>query len=71
MNWASGAQFGISRKPDKSRPDFEELADKLGLPEELWEDSHQLKLFAKRHANFKYVPEKLLKQWGIQPKILL
>jgi len=71
MNWASGPKFRVSQVPEKTVPEFEQLAAKLKLPEPLWQDSTILKKFAKRNCNFKYVPENLLKQWGIEPRILL
>jgi len=44
---------------------FNKLAEKLGLKEGDWESSGELKAFAKQFRDVYYVPEELLKKWGI------
>jgi len=44
---------------------FEKLAVKLGVVEDNWGNSEDLKRFARQFKDTYYVPERLLKQWGI------
>jgi hypothetical protein len=66
-NWASGA-FGqrVLPVPDLGT-EFDRLTVQLGLEArpELWGASASLQAFAKTNRNRRYVPEKLLKYWGI------
>ena len=45
---------------------FEQLAQQLGLQESEYAGSDELKQWAQRHKNEKYVPEHLLKVWGFK-----
>jgi len=60
--WSSG-------NPPTPRPnlpsEFETFAKQLGLTEQYYSDSHQLRAWCKENRNRCYVPEWLLKQWGI------
>ena len=56
-------------KPNVSVPflitEFEQQVEKLGLRPGEYQDSPQLRSWCRRNANMHYVPEYLLKLWGI------
>jgi hypothetical protein len=56
-------------KPDVSVPvlptAFEKQVEKLGLSPDEYQDSPQLRNWCLRNASSHYVPESLLKGWGI------
>ena len=51
-----------TRKEDLS---FEQVTHRLGLNEDEYLGSSELKEWVSRHKNEKYVPEYLLKAWGL------
>jgi hypothetical protein len=61
-NWASG-------RPPEKRPaeptGFDQLARRLGLNERTWASSKELKEWCELNKNRCYIPEVLLKAWGI------
>jgi hypothetical protein len=61
-NWGSG----WPTRPSPSVPSaFEEQVQKLGLNEQTCATSEKLKQWCKRNKDRCYIPEWLLKQWGI------
>lgn len=46
--------------------EFERVTRELGLKETEFSNSPQLKQWVKRHRNTRYVPEHLLKYWGME-----
>jgi hypothetical protein len=62
-NWASG-------RPQENRPvastGFEEQVLKLGLNEQTCEASRELKDWCERNKDRCYIPEWLLKRWGMR-----
>ena len=44
---------------------FEQYALKLGIPSEVWEFDGRLRSWAERNAKRRYVPEYLLRAWGL------
>jgi hypothetical protein len=62
-------------KPTEAVPDiptaFEEQVQRLGLNQETCTTSEKLKQWCERNKDYYYIPESLLKQWGIQvsPKV--
>ena len=54
-----------------SKSAFEEFAENLGLGEDEWESSRDLREWAHRRKNFLYVPEKLLAAWGMTVQVKL
>lgn len=54
-----------------SQSAFEEFAENLGLSPEQWEHSRDLQEWARRRKNFCYVPEELLKAWGMTVEVKL
>jgi hypothetical protein len=61
-NWASG-------RPQENQPavptGFEEQVLKLGLNEQTCEASRELKQWCERNKDRCYIPEWLLKRWGM------
>ena len=61
-NWASG-------RPAEKRPaeptGFEDQVQKLGLNEQTCEASRELKQWCERNKDRCYIPEWLLKRWGM------
>jgi hypothetical protein len=61
-NWASG-------KPPAAQPirqtDFEDQVQRLGLMEAEYVGSRELRWWCEQNRNRYYVPEWLLKEWGI------
>jgi hypothetical protein len=49
--------------------EFETLAIHLGLTKETYVGSNQLRMWCQRNSNRCYVPEWLLKEWGIVPDV--
>lgn len=45
--------------------EFEKFAKQLGLTEQEYADSRQLRLWCEENRNRCYIPEWLLKRWGI------
>jgi hypothetical protein len=60
-------------KPLPSPPvvptEFEGVALRLGLTKETYSSSSQLRIWCQRNGNRCYVPEWLLKEWGIMPDV--
>lgn len=50
----------------RRQPNFHEVAQELGIPEDEYVNSQQLREWAERHRNEQYVPERLLKAWGLE-----
>ena len=50
------------------RTEFEQQVEKLGLRPDEYQDSPKLRNWCLRNANTHYVPENLLKVWGIDVK---
>jgi hypothetical protein len=64
--WRGNPNWGRFGKSEPVKPtEFEALATKNGIPQERWHRSYILREFAYRNANKRYVPEYLLKHWGI------
>jgi hypothetical protein len=61
-NWASGRHSEI--RPAEPTG-FDEQARKLGLDEQSWASSNELKEWCRQNKNRCYIPEQLLKEWGI------
>ena len=53
-------------RPADEPTQFESEAHRLGLPKERWEASRELREWASRWCRSKYVPEDLLKAWGME-----
>ena len=49
--------------------EFEGVALRLGLTKETYGSSGQLRIWCERNGNRCYVPEWLLKEWGIMPDV--
>jgi hypothetical protein len=49
--------------------EFESVALRLGLTKETYSSSIQLRTWCQRNVNRCYVPEGLLKEWGIIPDV--
>jgi len=64
QDFVSGT-VGLTRKEEVQTSQFECLAERLGIPEDEWPQSPELKQFAQRNANTRYVPEHLLALWNI------
>jgi len=60
-NWTSGQFRPIRRLPTA----FEEQVQKLGLDDQTCATSEALQRWCERNKNRCYIPEWLLKQWGI------
>jgi len=56
----------ISAPPSTLPNEFEALAKQLGLSEQSYADSRQLRLWCKENRNRCYIPEWLLMRWGIK-----
>jgi hypothetical protein len=60
-------------KPLPSSPavptEFEGVVLRLGLTKETYSSSGQLRIWCERNGNRCYVPEWLLKEWGIMPDV--
>ena len=58
--------WGKSRDPVPAVPTaFEEQVEKLGLDEQNYATSEKLKQWCERNKDHCYIPESLLKLWGI------
>ena len=62
-NWSAGIDEDIAPAEPTQ---FEKLATRLGLHEESFADSIELKEFARRNRDKLYVPEALLKTWRLE-----
>lgn len=63
-NWASGEK---ERAPAPDLPtQFEQIAEKIGVTKEYYVHSQPLKAWVKRNRRDYYVPEWLLREWGLQ-----
>jgi hypothetical protein len=49
--------------------EFEGMVLRLGLTKETYSSSSQLRIWCERNSNRCYVPEWLLKEWGIMPDV--
>lgn len=63
------ANWWKSAPPAILQTTFEALVEKLGLKEDELLESARLREWAKRNAESKYVPEKLLKAWNIRAHV--
>jgi hypothetical protein len=63
-NWGKAAPF-----PAAVATEFEGVALRLGLTMETYSSSSQLRTWCQRNGNRCYVPEWLLKEWGIIPAV--
>jgi hypothetical protein len=61
-NWASGRPNSLRR----STSNFTGEAERLGLTEAEYLASAELKSWCKRNRNQYYIPEWLLKEWGME-----
>lgn len=61
-NWASGRPPEIRAAEATG---FDEQVRKLGLNEQSWGASNELKEWCRQNKNRCYIPEQLLKEWGI------
>jgi hypothetical protein len=61
-NWASGRP---PENPPVGPTGFEEQVQKLGLNEQNCEASRELKSWCQRNKDRCYIPEWLLKRWGM------
>ena len=57
--------MGITKDVPKRLSRFESLAKNLGLSEDQWHSSIELQAFAKEYRDMYFVPEALLRTWGI------
>jgi hypothetical protein len=55
--------------PPAVATEFEGVALRLGLTKETYSSSRQLRIWCQRNGNRCYVPELLLKEWGIIPNV--
>ena len=60
--WSSGNPAPLPNLPSA----FETFAQQLGLKEQDYADSRQLRAWCEENRNRCYVAERLLKQWGIR-----
>ena len=60
--WSSG---NLPAPPPKVPGEFETFAKQLGLNEQNYADSPELRAWCKENRNRCYVPQWLLKQWGL------
>jgi hypothetical protein len=60
--WSSG---NLPAPPPKVPGEFETFAKQLGLKEQNYADSPELQAWCRENRNRCYIPEWLLKQWGI------
>lgn len=60
-NWLQGDAAPVPSRPS----DFERVVAKLKLSPEQYESSDQLRQWVERYWQQKFVPEKLLKAWGL------
>ena len=63
-NWGKPLPF-----PPAVATEFEGVALRLGLTKETYSSSSQLRIWCLRNSNRCYVPEWLLKEWGIIPDV--
>ena len=59
--WVTGTTCAVPAKLSR----FETLAAQLGLKEPQWVHSEELQAFAKEYRDMYFVPEALLRTWGI------
>ena len=50
---------------------FEDRVRKLGLSEQMWVNSAELRRWCERNKNHCYIPEQLLELWGIAVEAIL
>jgi hypothetical protein len=62
LNWASGRAL---ENPPAVPTWFEEQVQELGLNEQTYEASRELKKWCERNKDRCYVPEWLLRRWGM------
>jgi hypothetical protein len=55
--------------PRAMATEFETVTLRLGLTKETYIGSNQLRIWCQRNSNRYYVPEWLLKEWGIVPDV--
>ncbi len=63
-NWGKPLPF-----PPAVATEFEGVALRLGLTKETYSSSSQLRIWCQHNGNRCYVPEWLLKEWGIIPDV--
>ncbi len=59
--WASG----VLARPSQDVPEFERVAARLRLKPDEYVSSNELRAWAEANKDTRYVPERLLKAWGI------
>ena len=59
--WSTGNPAPLPKLPSE----FETFAKQLGLEEQSYAHSRELRAWCKEHRNRCYIPEWLLKEWGI------
>ena len=65
--WAGGRYVLPNADPPPSECcQFEKLVARLGLAEQEFQSSSALKIWVHRNLNHRYVPEWLLKAWGME-----
>ena len=52
--------------PSANATEFETQVRRLGLTKEMWVGSTELRKWCERYRNQCYIPESLLKSWGIE-----
>jgi hypothetical protein len=62
-DWSSGIPAEV---PPAAQTEFEILAGDLNLTEQSYSGSQQLKKWCEDNRNRRFVPEWLLKEWGIR-----
>ena len=62
-NWSSGIPAEV---PPATQTEFEIVAGELNLVEQSYSGSQQLKKWCECNRNRRFVPEWLLKKWGIR-----
>jgi hypothetical protein len=69
MRHQGNPNWGKPSVPVSSLPTaFEQQVEKLGLRPDEYQNSPQLRNWCLRNANTHYVPEYLLKVWGVNPR---
>ena len=63
-NWASGEKE-VEPSPEQLTH-FEQVAEQIGVSPQYYAYSHPLKEWVRKNRYHRYVPEWLLKEWGMQ-----
>src|SRR5438046_2054497 len=69
VRWASGSKSLSAATEDNAQ--FDALVAKLGLAgqEHAWPWSKELQRFARQHKDSRFIPEWLLRQWGLEVRV--